>query len=232
MPRTARFIVPGVSVHIVQRGHDRRDCFFDEGDYRAYLGYLGEFAVRFACTVHAYCLMTNHVHLLVTPQADDSCARMMKGIGQHHVQRINSRRGRTGTLWESRFYSCPVTTERYVLACYRYIELNPLRAGMVDALGEYRWSSYEQNSRGDPKGVLSPHDAYLAIASGAESRGAAYRALCNESLDAKVLDQIRKATRGGYAVGAARRPRGRPRTEMRKIGSVPIWSGGGRGCRP
>ncbi len=223
MPRVARFIVPGVTVHIVQRGHDRHQCFFDEGDYRAYLRYLSEFAVRFGCAIHAYCLMTNHVHLLVTPQADDSCARMMKNIGQHHVQRINSRRGRTGTLWESRFYSCLVSTERYVLACYRYVELNPVRAGMVDRADQYAWSSYGANSQGDPSGLLTPHDAYRTIARETESRSAAYRALCNESLDAYLLDQIRKATRGGYAVGAARRPRGRPRNaEMRKIGSVPI----------
>ena len=211
MPRTARFIVPGVTVHVVQRGHDRHDCFFDESDYRAYLGYLSEFAVRFRCAVHAYCLMTNHVHLLVTPRAEDSCAWMMKNVGQQHVQRINSRRRRTGTLWESRFYSCPVSSERYVLACYRYIELNPVRAGMVVRPEEYPWSSYGGNSRGDPNGVLTAHDAYMAIAQETQSRAAAYRALCDESLDTEVLDQIRKATRGGYAVGAARRPRGRPR---------------------
>lgn len=223
MPRTARFIVPGVTVHVVQRGHDRHSCFFDEDDYRAYLGYLSEFAVRFGCAIHAFCLMTNHVHLLMTPQADDSCARMMKNVGQHHVQRINSRRGRTGTLWESRFYSCPVTTEQYVLACYRYIELNPVRAGMVDRPEQYAWSSYGGNSEGSPEGLLTAHEAYMAIAQEAQGRAAAYRMLCDESLDSELLDQIRKATRGGYAVGSARRPRGRPRhAEMRKIGSVPI----------
>ena len=223
MPRTARFIVPGVTLHIVQRGHDRDDCFFEEADYRAYLGYLAEFALKFGCSVHAYCLMTNHVHLLVTPHAPDSCAQTMKSVGQHHVQRINSRRGRTGTLWEGRFWSCPVTTERYVLACYRYVELNPVRARIVARAEQYGWSSYGANSQGAPNGFLTPHDVYLAIARETQIRGDAYRALCNEPLDPVVLDQIRKATRGGYAVGAARRPRGRPRPAvMRKIGSVPI----------
>ena len=223
MPRTARFIVPGVTVHIVQRGHDRRACFFEEADYRAYLGYLSEFAPRFGCLVHAYCLMTNHVHLLVTPHSDDSCAQTMKNVAQHHVQRINSRRGRSGTLWEGRPWSCPVTSERYVLACYRYIELNPVRAGMVAHPAHYAWSSYGANSEGAPNGPLTPHGVYLAISREAANRGDAYRALCDEPLDPEVVDQIRKATRGGYAVGASRRPRGRPRPAvMRKIGSVPI----------
>ncbi|MBV9361853.1 MAG: transposase, partial [Betaproteobacteria bacterium] len=204
-------MVPDLSVHIVQRGHDRSDCFFEDSDYRAYLGYLGEFASRFACSIHAYCLMTNHVHLLVTPRKADSCALLMKNVAQHHVQRINSRRDRTGTLWEGRFYSCPVPSERYLLTCYRYIELNPQRAAMVRHPSEYAWSSYNQNAGGDPRGVLSPHSVYLALAEDPHRRGAAYRVLCDEPVDMDTLDRIRSATRGGYAVGSARRQRGRPR---------------------
>ena len=223
MPRTARIVVPDLSIHIVQRGHDRSDCFFDDSDYRAYLGYLSEFATKFACAVHAYCLMTNHVHLLTTPGAADSCALMMKNVGQRHVQRINSRLDRTGTLWEGRFYSCPVPSERYLLTCYRYIELNPQRAAMVTHPSEYLWSSYHQNACGDPRGLLTPHAAYLALAEDPQSRGSAYRALCDEVIDPDALDRIRKATRGGYAIGSARRSRGRPPVgAMRKIGSVPI----------
>ena len=223
MPRTARVVVPDLSVHIVQRGHDRSDCFFEDSDYRAYLGYLAEFATRFACAVHAYCLMTNHVHLLVTPRAADSCALMMKNVSQRHVQRINSRLERTGTLWEGRFYSCPILSERYLLTCYRYIELNPQRAGMVLHPSQYAWSSYPQNACGDPHGFLAPHSVYLALADDAQGRAGAYRALLDEPIDAETLDQIRKATRGGYAVGSARRGRGRPPCGvMRKIGSVPI----------
>src|SRR4051812_34270764 len=174
MPRMARMVIPGLSVHIVQRGHDRAACFYKDSDYRAYLGYLGEFADKFGCAVHAYCLMTNHVHLLVTPQTADSCALMMKNVGQRHVQRINSWLERTGTLWEGRFYSCPVGSERYLLACQRYIELNPQRAGMVERPSQYAWSSYEQNARGDPRGLLTAHAVYLALADDPESRGAAY----------------------------------------------------------
>lgn len=223
MPRTARFVVPGVTLHVTQRGRDRQPCFFEEGDYRAYLGYLGEFALKFACSVHAYCLMTNHVHLLITPHTPDSCAKLMKNLGQNHVQRINSRRRRTGTLWEGRFWSCPVTTERYVLCCYRYVELNPARAGIVQHPGDYPWSSYQQNIEGNPGGLLDPHAVYLSIAAEKTAQGKDYRALCDEPLAPELIEEIRKATRGGYVVGAARRPRGRPRPAvMRKIGSVPI----------
>ena len=213
-------VIPDLSVHIVQRGHDRSDCFFEESDYHAYLGYLGKFAAEFGCTVHAFCLMTNHVHLLVTPRSPDSCALMMKNIGQRHVQRINSRLDRSGTLWEGRFYSCPVPGERYVLTCYRYIELNPQRALMVGHPSAYPWSSYHQNVCGDPCGLLTPHPVYLALAEHAEIRGAAYRALCDEPIEAEALDRIRAATRGGYSVGTARPKRGRP--PIGKIGSVPI----------
>lgn len=223
MPRMARLVLPDITLHVVQRGHDRRNCFFEDADYLAYLGYLAEFAGKYACSVHAYCLMTNHVHMLITPRAPDSCAQLMKYLGQHHVQRINSRRGRSGTLWEGRFYSCPVTTERYVLACYRYIELNPPRAGMVLHPSEYRWSSYRENVAGEPKGLLTPHMVYLAMARDADSRGSTYRTLFDVPLEEETVDDIRKATRGGYAIGTPRRPRGRPRPPvMRKIGSVPI----------
>ena len=216
-------VVPDLSVHIVQRGHDRSECFFEDSDYCAYLGYLGEFAARFDCSVHAYCLMTNHVHLLVTPRTADSCALMMKNVAQRHVQRINNRLGRTGTLWEGRFYSCPVLSARYLLACYRYIELNPQRANMVRHPSEYAWSSYRQNARGDPQDLLAAHSVYLALGDDSQSRGAAYRSLCDEPIEGETLDRIRKATRGGYAVGSMRRARGRPKVSvMRKIGSVPI----------
>jgi len=223
MPRTARIVIPDLSVHVVQRGHDRADCFFEESDYRAYMAYLGEFATKFACTVHAYCLMTNHVHLLVTPRTPDACALMMKNVGQRHVQRINHRLERTGTLWEGRFYSCPVPTERYLLACHRYIELNPKRAAIVAHPSAYPWSSYQQNASGDPQGLLTPHAVYLALAKDPQGRGAAYRALCDVPIETETLDRIRRATRGGYMVGMARRLRGRPASGvMRKIGSVPI----------
>ena len=211
MPRTRRFVIPDLSLHVVQRGHDGDDCFFEEADYVAYLDYLGTFAARFGCSVHAYCLMTNHVHLFLTPSTSDGCSLLMKNIGQRHVQRINARRQRSGTLWEGRFYSCPVPTERYALACYRYIEFNPVEAAMVAHPREYRWSSYGAKARGGANAVVSPHPAYAALGSDWGARGKAYAGLFDRPLEQSVVDEIRKATRGGYVMGAPRKPRGRPK---------------------
>ncbi len=221
MPRTARVVISDLSVHVVQRGHDRRACFFDVGDYLAYLDYLQFFAARFGCSVHAYCLMTNHVHLLMTPGTSDGCALLMKYLGQSYVQRINRKLKRTGTLWEGRFHSCLVGSEHYALACYRYIELNPVRAGLAGHPREYRWSSYAVNSQGQGNGFVRPHPAYLALADDYRRRGYTYSTLCETSLEDSVIEELRKATRGGYLVGAVRRRRGRPAV-MRKMGSVPI----------
>ena len=212
MPRTARLVVPGVALHVTQRGHNRDRCFFGPGDFALYLGLLAGFAREHACAVHAYCLMTNHVHLLVTPRTHDGCALMMKRLAQCYTQHVNKARERTGSLWEGRFHSCLVTTERYALACYRYVELNPVKAGLAADPGEYRWSSYRANAQGQPSPLIEPHPAYPGAA--------AYRGLFDEGLDDTLVDELRKATRGGYAAGAVRRSRGRP--EHRKMGTVPI----------
>jgi len=221
MPRTARVVVPEVSLHIVQRGHGRHDCFFEEGDYAAYLGYLREFAMRFGCSVHAYCLMTNHVHLLLTPHVPDACGLAMKYTAQHYSNRINKRLQRSGTLWEGRYYSCLVPVERYALACYRYIELNPVEAAMVKHPADYRWSSYASNVQANNAGFLRPHPAYEALGQDPATRASAYVELFDVPLERSLVDEIRKATRGGYLLGAERKPRGRPPSE-RKIGTVPI----------
>ncbi len=220
MARTARLIIPDLSVHIVQRGHDGRDCFFVESDYRDYLELLNRFAQQCGCSVHAYCLMTNHVHLFVTPHASESCAQLMKNLGQRYVQRVNSRLGRSGTLWEGRFYSCLVPTERYALACYRYVECNPVKPGMVNHPAAYPWSSYRINTNAALRSWVSPHAAYLGIAEDPTRRAAEYAALCGEPLSPEIVDDLRKATRRGYAAGSTPRRRGRP-WQMRKMGSVP-----------
>lgn len=205
MPRAARTVVVGYPLHITQRGIDGNDCFFSESDYHTYLRYLAEFSVRFHCSVHAYCLMTNHVHLLLTPHEMASCARLMKHLGQCYVQTVNFRLGRTGTLWEGRFHSSLVMSDSYLIACYRYVERNPVRARMVQAPDDYPWSSHRTNSGRSPDGFITPHDAYRAI--GVE----AYKAMCSSELAPAVLDEIRRATRLDCAVGAQRRGRGRPR---------------------
>ncbi len=211
MPRTARLVVPDMAVHIVQRGHDRAACFFDEADYRAYLEALRQYAAEFGCSVHAYCLMTNHVHLLLTPRTEDGCALMMKRLAQCYTQHVNKVKERTGSLWQGRYRSCLVTSERYALACYRYVELNPVSAGMVGHPRDYRWSSYRANAEGRPDQLIEPHPAYPGVN--------AYRGLFNDELDEALVDELRKATSAGYAAGSIRRSRGR---QMRKMGTVPI----------
>lgn len=158
MPRRARLSVPGIAWHIIQRGNNRSSCFYADDDYRRYLYLLQEQARDHGCRVHAYVLMTNHVHLLVTPARADSVSLMMKHLGQRYVQYINRTYRRTGTLWEGRFRSCLAQDEGYALACYRYIELNPVRAGMVEHPAEYPWSSYRANAQGERNVVIMPHE--------------------------------------------------------------------------
>jgi len=219
----ARCVIAGLPLHVVQRGINRQPCFFSHADYVVYLRFLQMSAMEFACSVHAYCLMTNHVHLLLTPAKADACARLMKKLGQCYVQHVNSNLKRTGTLWEGRFRSCMVRSDAYVLACYRYIELNPVRAGMVAAPAEYRWSSYCVNAEGVVDGLITPHAAYHALSTDAAKRRGAYKTLCQSAPPQRVVDEIRRATRRGAVAGAVRRARGRPaKGQMRKMGSVPI----------
>ena len=211
MPRTARLVIPDVSLHVVQRGHDRADCFFDDSDYLTYLVALGTYAARFGCVVHAYCLMTNHVHLLLTPRDAAGCALLMKHLAQRHSKRINGKLGRTGTLWEGRYYSGLVASDEYAVACYRYIELNPVRAGMVQHPATYGWSSHNANALAQRHSFVRPHPSFLALAIEEEERGAAYRALCDEPLKQELIDEIRRATYGGHRMGEPRKRRGRPK---------------------
>ena len=173
MPRRPRLQLAEVPLHIVQRGINREPCFFAEEDYHCYLHWLEEAARDCRCAIHAYALMTNHVHLLLTPKANGSPARLMQSLGRRYVQYINRFYRRTGSLWEGRYKSSLVQAETYLLACYRYIELNPVRAEMVADPGQYRWSSYRANGLGLPDARLTPHPLYLAQGSSAEERAQA-----------------------------------------------------------
>jgi|SRR5688572_24518022 len=210
MPRTARTVLPGIALHIVQRGNNRNACFFSDGDRLAYLRLLLEYSRLARCSVHAYCLMTNHVHLLVTPSEPDGCGHLMKSVGQHYVEHVNRVHGRTGTLWEGRFKSSIAASAKYVLACYRYIELNPVRAGLSKDPGEYQWSSYGCNAQGRPDSLVSAHSAYAGLQETSELRQRAYSSLFDVPLDGESLSEIRSALRTGRALGSARRSRGRP----------------------
>lgn len=187
MPRQPRPDLAGVPQHVVQRGNDRQPCFYVADDYRRYLGGLRESATRYGCVVHAYVLMTNHVHLLVTPSSVGAVSRMMQWLGRQYVGYINGRYRRTGTLWEGRYKSCLVDTERYLLTCYRYIELNPVRAAMVADPADYAWSSYRANAQALADPLVVPHAEYLRLGADAPERCVAYRYLFEDALDATPL---------------------------------------------
>jgi putative transposase len=210
MARAARVVFPDFPLHVVQRGINRSDCFFGDSDYLAYLDYLRRFTERFGCSVHAYCLMTNHVHLLLTPHSKESCGLLMKNLSQHYVQRTNYRLKRSGTLWQGRFHSSLVLSESYALACYRYIETNPVRARMTTSASDYPWSSYHANGGGMIDSLVRPHAAYAALGSNAARTAQAYAELCAQVLPEEMINEIRRAIRVGGTTGARHRSRGRP----------------------
>lgn len=228
MPRRPRLAIPGIAWHIIQRGNNRSVCFYADEDYRRYLDTLYEMAIKFKCAIHAYVLMTNHVHLLLTPEREDSAALLMKHLGQRYVQYINRVYRRSGTLWEGRFRSCLAQDDSYVLSCYRYIELNPVRANMVSHPGDYVWSSYQANAEGKTNKLITPHMQFLRLGSGYSERQQYYRSLFTAHIDPEYVTKIRNATNGNYVLGndrfveqieqALRRrvspgKRGRPRKE-------------------
>jgi len=198
MPRRARIAIAGIPWHIIQRGNNRSACFYADEDYRRYLETLHEQATLYGCAIHAYVLMTNHVHLLLTPKKPEGVALLMKHLGQRYVQYINRTYRRSGTLWEGRFRSCLTQSEDYVLSCYRYIELNPVRADMVRHPSDYRWSSYRANGEGLPDPVITPHEEYLRLGR------RAYRDLFTAHMDPGRISEIRQATNGNYALGDSR----------------------------
>ena len=201
MPRRARLRAAGVALHIIQRGNNRGACFFAHDDYALYLSLLREHAIQFGCRVHAYVLMTNHVHLLLTPADCAGASRLMKHLGQHYVQHVNRMYRRSGTLWEGRFKSCLAQDDRYVIACYRYIELNPVRAGMVAGPGDYRWSSHAANACGWDDSTITPHEEYLRLGDSPETRRRAYCELFDARLYPELISTIRDATNGNVALG-------------------------------
>ena len=226
MPRRRRLDLPDIPQHIVHRGNNRGVTFFADEDRADYLALVEEHAAWQRVRIHAYVLMTNHVHLLATPERWGAMSAMMQDIGREYVTRINRRYRRTGTLWEGRFHSCPVQSGSYLLTCMRYIELNPVRAGMVGAPSDYAWSSYRRNAEGVANPWLSPHPVYASLGADRQSRCAAYRALFAGHWDEDTLTSLRRHTRQGAAWGGERfqreiesalgrrvayRARGRPR---------------------
>ena len=187
-------------MHVRQRGVNGVDCFRDDTDRLVYLSCLRDLATTSACAIHAYCLMTNHVHFLLTPSDLSGCATMMRELGQRYVPYFNRRYRRTGTLWDGRFRSCLVQSARYVLACYRYIECNPVEAAMVASPQAYRWSSHAGNRGLAEDTLITPHVEYSALGETVQTRQAAYRAIFNLPVDRELVRALRQATGGGYAL--------------------------------
>ncbi len=194
MPRQIRYNLPGIPQHVIQRGNNRQATFFADEDYMRYLSDLKSACDQHQCDVHAYVLMTNHVHLLMTPHKGDGIAKTMQSLGRRYVVYINQTYRRTGTLWEGRYKAALVDSERYLLTCYRYIELNPVRAeGMVEHPGGYRWSSYRANALGETDVLIKPHPQYLALGDTSQIRQTEYRALFDTHIDGHSLAVIRES---------------------------------------
>ncbi|HEX9391463.1 MAG TPA: transposase [Usitatibacteraceae bacterium] len=228
MPRRPRVHLDGIPLQIVQRGHNREPCFFGEEDYLSYLHWLKGALVENQCALHAYVLMTNHVHLLLTPKKAEAVPKLIISIGRRYVQYINRSYQRTGTLWDSRYKSSLVQSDTYLLTCQRYIELNPVRAAMVDDPAHYRWTSYRANALGQTDDLLTPHPLFQALGRSDRERQSAYRDLFRAHLDTAAIDDIRLALNQNQPLGNERfyariekmtgirreaKPRGRPRRE-------------------
>jgi putative transposase len=204
MPRLQRIMAAGFPQHVLQRGNNREDCFFAEADYAAYLHWLERAARTYRVAIHAYVLMANHVHLLVTPDLEGGVSRMMQYLGRHYVQYINKTYGRSGTLWERRFHASVVETEAYLLTLHRYIELNPARAGIVKAPEQYKWSSAKDHLAPMENPLIVDHDVYMRLGATPSARARAYGALIEEPLEEEALSQIRTAARQGGVLGSDR----------------------------
>lgn len=202
MARVPRLFLPGMPLHVVQRGADRQVCFFEPADFLWYLQQLQRHSRAQGCALHAYVLMTNHVHLLPSADSLRAVSRLMKALGQEYAHYINWHHRRTGPLWDGRYKSCVVQDTTYLLVCQRYIELNPVRAGMVRYPGHYRWSSYRCNAEGREDVLVQPHPLYLSMGKDEGERQQAYAALFHAD-EAVQRQALRVASRGNGVVGSA-----------------------------
>jgi len=204
MPRHGRFVVVGHPQHIISRGNNRQAIFCCNKDYSFYLEKLKAGCEKYGAELHSYVLMTNHVHLMMTPLNEDSISKLMQMQGRYYVQYFNYTYKRTGTLFEGRYKATLIDTERYLLACMRYIELNPVRANMVKGPSDYPWSSYHFNAAGDRNDLLTPHSEYLSLGLTKEERLSAYRDLFRVHLCEREVAEIRESTNKGWVLGSER----------------------------
>jgi len=221
MARLGRYFVADQPLHVIQRGNNRQPIFFEDENYIRYREWLAEAAAEYGCAVHAYVLMTNHVHLLVTPKKKDSLPRLMQSLGRRYVRYVNGEYGRTGTLWEGRYRAAPIDSDEYFLACCRYIELNPVRARMVARPRDYPWSSYPVHAMGKTDALVSDHPLFRRLGRSVAERRKEYRALFRSKLDEAFIDGLRAATNGGWALGDNRFQREIAKAAKRRAAPLP-----------
>jgi len=202
MARLPRFVLVGHPQHIIIRGNNREPVFTSDEDYRFFLDKLTDAAKKHQCDIHAYVLMTNHIHLLATPHKTDGISKMMQMLGRYYVQYFNYTYKRSGTLWEGRYKASLIDSDAYALLCYRYIELNPVRANMVQHPSEYPWSSYRVNALGQYDALVTPHTMYYTLGHDETSRQTQYRSLFTAQIDEISLVQMREATNKAWVLGS------------------------------
>lgn len=202
MARAPRLDLPGIPQHVVQRGNDRQPCFADSQDHANYRDTLGELAAEYGVAIHAYVLMGNHVHVLATPLAKGSIPATMQALGARYVRYFNTRHGRSGTLWEGRYRNCLIDSDTYLWNCHRYIELNPVRAGLARDPRGYTWSSFAGNALGRPDRVLTPHPLYQALGLDRATRCRSYLGFFDAVSDEIGIEQIRSHLRQQKALGS------------------------------
>jgi putative transposase len=201
MARLPRYVILGQPQHVIQRGNNRNVIFVADEDYQYYLQKLGDACKKYDCELHAYVLMTNHVHLLLTPNSENGISKVMQYIGRYYVQYFNFQYQRTGTLWEGRYKATLLDSESYLLICSRYIELNPVRAGMVTEPAEYPWTSYHFNALGQENKLLTPHGVYKALGADRLTCLSSYHALFDSHILKSDIEEIRTATNKAWVLG-------------------------------
>lgn len=201
MARLPRLVIPNQPHHIIQRGNDRQTIFRDNTDFQTFLDWLRDAAKLYQVSIHAYVLMSNHLHLLATPNDEAGLAKMMQWVGRHYVPYFNLKYQRSGTLWQGRFKTSIIDSERYFMVCSRYIELNPVRAGIAHNPVEYHWSSYQHHIglRADP--LITDHALYWALGNTPFEREASYKALTEQGLSTMELEQMRNSFKG-WVIGS------------------------------
>jgi putative transposase len=201
VPRQPRCFLPGLSCHITQRGNNRSLIFRAPSDYDVFLIILRHASERHAVPIHAYALMPNHIHLMVTPGSATALPRAMQAVGRRYVQYFNRRYGRSGGLWEGRYRPAHVHDERYWLTCMRYVELNPSRGGLVASPEQYQWSSYAHHAFGKPDRLITEHFLYTALGSSPKVRQGAWREICGQQITSEHLECIRRSIWAGFVLG-------------------------------